>query len=159
MAHEDWVLVARYLSQPEQAMFARMEPPDQQHSTRVLRALLATGVTDERILKAALLHDVGKSRCRITVVHRAVAVLLETVLGGLPAFDTRGDETTWWLPFYVLANHPRIGASMLAGAGTEEKVWRLVELHQLEPHLVRNVPDAQWLWPALAVLRQADNQN
>lgn len=159
MLPEDWVLADRYLSEAERALFARMEPADQRHSTQVLRTLLQAAVTDESLLKAALLHDVGKSRCRITLVHRTVAVLFEALLGRLPALEARGDGKSWWLPFYVLANHPRIGASMLAQAGTEERVWRLVELHQLEPQRVSNVPDAHWIRAALATLRRADNQN
>ncbi len=159
MQPEDWILVDRYLSQTERGLFTRMEPADQRHSVQVLRSLLAEGIDDESLLKAALLHDVGKSRCRITLVHRTVAVLTEALWGTLPGFEVRGDRESWWLPYYVLANHPRIGASMLAQAGTEERVWRLVEMHQLEPHLVRNVPDAQWIRAALVTLRRADNQN
>lgn len=159
MRPEDWALVARHLSEPEWALFGRMEPADQRHSVRVLRALLEEGVADQSLLKAALLHDVGKSRCRITVFHRTVAVLLEAVLGKLPPFPLRGNDRSWWMPFYVIANHPRLGASMLVQAGSEERVWRLVELHQQEPQLVGNVPDSQWIREALVTLRRADNQN
>ena len=155
----DWTLVARHLSQPERALFARMEPADQSHSVQVLRTLLSSGVTDESILKAALLHDVGKSRCPISVFHRTATVLLKAIFGRLPALELRGEETGWWFPFYVIANHPRIGASMLAQAGAEERVWRLVELHQLEPHQVGSVPDGPWVREALTILRRADNQN
>lgn len=159
MGAEDWALVDQHLSPSERLLFEALATPDQVHSVRVLRSLLVAGVTDPILLKAALLHDVGKSRCRITVVHRTTAVLLRAVLGGIPAFDIRSDGRRWWLPLYVLANHPRIGAYMLAKAGTEERVWRLVELHQLDPCDVRNLPDAEWVRPALVALRRADNQN
>ncbi len=159
MEPEDWILMDRHLSPRERALFVCMEPADQRHSVQVLRSLLAAGVTDESILKAGLLHDVGKSRCRIGVSYRAAAVLLEALLGKMPDFEGRGGRKSWWLPFYVLANHPRLGASMLAQAGVEERVWRLVELHQVEPHLIRDVPDAQWVRAALVTLRRADNQN
>ncbi len=159
MQPEDWILVGRYLTDAERRLFVRMEAADQRHSVQVLRTLLADSVEDESLLKAALLHDVGKSRCRITIVYRTAAVLMEALCGTLPAFGIRGDRKSWWFPFYILANHPRIGASMLAQAGTEERVWRLVEMHQLEPYLVRNVPDAQWIRAALVTLRQADNEN
>ena len=159
MGAEDWALVDHHLSPSERLLFEGLAIPDQVHSVRVLRSLLESGTTDPILLKAALLHDVGKSRCRITVVHRTAAVLLRALLGGIPAFDVRSDGRRWWLPFYVLANHPRIGAYMLARVGTDERVWRLVELHQLDPLEVRNLPDAEWVRPALMALRRADNRN
>jgi hypothetical protein len=151
-------LANEYLSPAERQLFARMEPADQRHSVGVLRSLLSMGIEDATLLKAALLHDVGKSRCRIGVVHRTVAVLLTAIFGELPSFAWQRN-TGFWMPFYVLENHPRIGAVMLARAGSEERVWRLTELHQLEPELVGRVNDNEWVRWALALLRKADNKN
>ncbi len=161
MHSEDWALVEQQLSKAERELFEQMEPADQHHSVRVLRALLGLGITDQDILKAALLHDVGKSGCRISLLHRTLAVLWTAAVGISPAFQLRSNDNnnSWWLPFYVLANHPRLGASMLVRVGTKERVWRLVELHQLEPRLVGDLPDASWVRAALATLRIADNQN
>ncbi|MGE5620338.1 MAG: HD domain-containing protein [Sphingomonadaceae bacterium] len=151
-------MAAQHLSEAEWELFRRMQPADQRHSVQVLRTLLEAGVADEDLLKAALLHDVGKSRCRIGVVHRTVAVLLQVLFGELPpfAYQRRG---AWWMPFHVLANHPRIGAAMLSQAGSPERVWRLVELHQQDPRFAGTGPDSRWLTEALIVLRGADNEN
>ncbi|MHB0868062.1 MAG: HD domain-containing protein [Chloroflexota bacterium] len=158
MRSEDRALAARHLSTAEWELFARMEPADQRHSVRVLRTLIESGVADEELLAAALLHDVGKSRCRISVLHRTVAVLLEALFGELPPFALQ-KRSGWWMPIFVLANHPRLGACMLTQAGSTERVWRLVELHQQDPRLVRWLPDSQWLREALIALRRADNVN
>ncbi len=154
-----WELVNRYLSPVEIDLFRRMEPADQRHSIGVLRSLLAMDVTDTDLLKAGLLHDVGKSRCRIGIVYRTLAVILTAVFGSLPEFLTWQFRESIFTPFYVIENHPRIGASMLAKAGCRERVWRLTELHQLNPALVGSVPDDEWVRWGLAALQKADSEN
>ena len=157
---EGAALAPRYLSPKEHSLFRGMSPADQRHSLRVLRALLQNGPQGESLLKAALLHDIGKSRCRINVLHRTAAVLLKAVFGHVPAFITvRPDGRACSLPLFVIANHARIGANMLAQAGTEERVWRLVELHHLEPADVEGFSGDESMREALALLRQADNQS
>lgn len=156
---EDWSLIARYLSTPELELFRQMELADRLHSESVLHSLLSAGISDLPLLKAGLLHDVGKSRCRIGVVHRALAVLLTSLFGGLPSFLTWQPQESILMPFHVIEYHPRIGASMLAKAGCEERVWRLTELHNLSPAQVGRVPDDEWVRWALAALQKADSEN
>lgn len=159
MRPRDRQLASQYLSTGEQAFFDRMDPADQRHSVDVLRTLLDSAETDPHLLKAALLHDVGKSRCRIGTVHRTLAVLARALTGGRRLPVTWPPGPGWWTPFYVISNHARIGASMLAKSGCEERVWRLAELHQISPENVGQIPDGEWVRWALTRLRWADEQN
>jgi len=160
MGPEEWALVARWLSPAERSLFQRMQRADQLHCVRVTAWLLAEGESDEIVLRAALLHDVGKTRCHLTVIHRTLYVLLAPLFRSFPPlFMGSSGDSHWWMPYYVIANHPRIGASMLARAGCEERLWRLVELHQQDPQLVANVPEVQWTRQALVKLRRADSHN
>lgn len=160
MQPEDWSLVIRWLSPVELSLFSRMQRPDQLHCTRVARWLLDKGETDEKVIKAALLHDVGKTRCRIGIVHRTTFVLLGWLFQAFsPLFGAHPGENRWWMPYYVIANHSRIGASMLARAGCDERVWRLVELHQQDPQMIGHLNDGQWIRMALERLRMADSHN
>jgi putative nucleotidyltransferase with HDIG domain len=159
MRPEDWALAGRHLSERERALFDRMEPADQRHSVEVLKTLLRDGIEDQHLLEAALLHDVGKSRSRITVVHRTLAVLAKALFGRWHLITAWPSESGWWTPFHVMSNHPRIGASMLAKAGCEERVWRLVELHQVPVSRLGQIPDEDWVRWALEQLRSADERN
>ncbi len=159
-APADSALLHRFLSREELMLFLRMDPADQRHSLRVLQTILDQGHRDVDLAKAALLHDVGKAQCHISVVHRTAAVLVAGIIGRLPPLGVVLPLRTLWYPFYVIANHPRIGAAMLARSGSLERVWRLAELHHLEPHQVGRLPrDNEWIQQALLILRRADNQN
>jgi putative nucleotidyltransferase with HDIG domain len=160
MQPEDWSLVTRWLSPVERSLFSMMQRPDQLHCTRVARWLLDRGETNTQLIKAALLHDVGKSRCYIGVQHRTLYVLLGWLFRIFPPlFAGPPGENRWWMPYYVIANHSRIGASMLAQSGCEERVWRLVELHQQDPQLIGHLNDGPWIRSALERLRLADGHN
>lgn len=160
MQPEDWSLVIRWLSPAERSLFSRMQRPDQLHCTRAARWLLENGESDEQLIKAALLHDVGKARCRIGVLHRTLYVLLGWLFQTFPPlFAGSPEENRWWMPYYVIANHPRIGASMLVQLGCDERIWRLVELHQQNPQMIGHLNDGQWVREALERLRRADSHN
>jgi hypothetical protein len=159
MRPHDWALVDRHLSAVEREYFARMAPADQRHSVEVLRTLLSDGVDDPHLLKAALLHDVGKSGGRINVAHRTLLVLARALFGRWHLITAWPPGRGWWTPFYVMSNHPRIGASMLAKAGCDERVWRLVELHQVPVARLGDIPDGEWVRWALAHLCSADERN
>jgi hypothetical protein len=156
---EDTELAAGYLAPGELALFSRMEPADQRHTAGVLRSLQRAGIEDRALLKAGLLHDVGKSRRKLSVAHRTVAVVLRAVFGRLPSFLVWQDEGGILAPFYVLENHPRLGACMLARAGCEERVWRLAELHHADAARIGRVPDEEWVRWALEELKRADSAN
>ena len=156
---EDEALAARYLSPAELRLFRRLEPADRKHSVSVLGSLDRMGVADSCILKAALLHDVGKSRRRISVFHRTLAVILRALFGEIPSFFTWVGREAFWMPFYVLENHARLSAAMLVKAGCEERVWRLAELHHVDPELVETAALDDWTREALRVLRKADSEN
>lgn len=107
-----------------------MPAADQVHSINVLNRLVADGVNDEDLLKAALLHDAGKSLANPNVLIRIARVLLERLW---PAcwlrLTTRCDENHWRYPFYVLANHAELGAELVRESGAGPRVVEIVRNH------------------------------
>lgn len=156
---EDDGLAGQYLDPSEVALFAGMQPADRRHCAAVLRTLLAEGETEPDLLKAALLHDVGKADCGIGILHRTAAVVLRWIFGSVPTFLTWPSRRGLLRPFYVLENHPRLGACALARAGCAERVWRLTELHHTDPEAAGPLLDATWIDRALRALQAADAIN
>lgn len=141
----------------ERPLFAALDAADQEHSIRVARAVEVqidgVAVEDgdrEWIIRAALLHDVGKSVTRVGPVDRAVATLLGWV--------GRGRVQSRWsdvggrrgaIAEYL--SYPDRGADMLRRVGSDSRVVAWAAEHHRSP--------AHWSVPlrAGAVLAAADD--
>lgn len=130
--------VARWLPASALSLFQTMSHADQQHSLRVCRALLTHGCTDEDMLVAALLHDVGKAQRRVPFWTRPAIVLgkkmfprLLTRLTVYPHGDIsmpawrRALSSAWW--------HAEIGAELATAAGLSERAVLYIRTHH-HPH-------------------------
>ena len=149
---EDEAEVARWLTPAQVRLWQRQSARDRAHSLRVLRSLQRQGHTDPPLMAAALLHDVGKIATRIRLWHRVVWVL---ATGLTPRWAKRLQHPTGWRkPFWVLAEHPRLGADLVREAGGEEAVIWLVAHHQ-EHGLNPPPPYDRWL----SALQHADEVN
>jgi hypothetical protein len=98
----------------ELQLWRRMSAPDRRHSIVVARRFESLGEHWSREeMAAALLHDVGKLDCGLGTFGRAAA----TIIG--PRTDR----------FRRYRDHERIGADMLAAAGSAEVTIELVRGH------------------------------
>lgn len=142
-------MVERYLTPPEQALFLRLRRSDQRHSVAVARQVAGEAdlSLNERwlLIRAALLHDVGKEPHMATLPVRVVNVLLPAPPGWLPGSLRAGVA--------ALRSHGERGAALLRRAGTDPAVAALVRCHE-ETTDASELPEG--LQPLLELLRQAD---
>ena len=141
--------VASFLPASALPLFESMSNADQQHALRVCRGLQARGCSDEDMLAAALLHDVGKAGGRVPFWTRPVIVLGKRVAPRLLArlavypqggADARGADAmnrvptsagqprwrrslgcAWW--------HAEIGADLAAQAGLSPRAVLYIRTH------------------------------
>ena len=128
-----WREIEALLSPAELALFRRFSPGDRQHSYRVMRALREAGHDDERLLAAALLHDVGKTRLRLHLWERISGALVETFAPSLGAHWGAGPARSWRRPFVIRAQHAEWGAEMAEAAGSDLATAALIRHHQQKP--------------------------
>lgn len=122
------------LSPAERALFLRLAPTCRHHSLAVYRRLRASGLEDIDLLKAALLHDVGKAEARIRLYHRVLGVLLRNLAVPLLLWLAREDAPSGPLyPFYVQRHHASIGAKLAEAAGVSVRVVTLIARHHDQP--------------------------
>ncbi|MHB1414665.1 MAG: HD domain-containing protein [Chloroflexota bacterium] len=127
-------LVADHLTPAEHALFLRLPPAYQRHSVAVWQRLRAQGERNPDLLRAALLHDVGKSRAQLTLGHRVLIVLLERFAPGVLRALARGEGASGWrAAFQVHDRHALIGARLAADAGAPEVAITLIANHHCPP--------------------------
>ncbi len=169
LSREARIEVAAVLSEAEMALFNRFGASDQWHSYRVFCMLRESDPTNPALLKAALLHDVGKTLLPLTIWERALIVLLGRLLPERTrAWGSKEINSyqlsignyqlsiEWWRrPFVVKEQHPAWGAAMAEAAGSEPLVVTLIGRHQDELPEVPETAEDQ----LLARLQWADDLN
>jgi len=96
----------------EAALWQRMVVQDRRHSLLVARRFVAACPSAERSAVAgALLHDIGKVDCRLGTFGRVAATIV-------------GPRTT---AFRAYHDHERLGADLLAAAGSDAVTIELVQ--------------------------------
>ena len=141
LAEPDDAFARERLTVAEYALYLRMDPRDREHAVHVTRVLLDRHPdAPPHLVRAALLHDVGKAIRPYRVWERIAAHLYaprdipaEPRLGGF-----RG-------ALQVRVHHAAYGADMIRRAGGGVHVARLVEEH--------DAPDAG---PEARLLREVD---
>lgn len=157
----DKAFAARHLTPSELALFWQMSIPDQRHCLNV--AYTAANLTDKlqginrtALIKAALLHDIGRKSGDVSTADKIIAVIGRAVCGGgfAKTWGKQGRGDVWQNlrhALYVSANHPEIGANLLRSVGTEDQVVDLVRCHHQPAGLACS--------PELSLLQQADDSH
>jgi len=136
----DVQMAARFLSQPQLALFRGLPLMEQRHALNVLNDALAQPIPtdDSRALDdlavAALLHDCGKARYRVRVWQKTLPVLIHKLSPRL--FDwmaARNPKNPFWRGFAVKAHHPAWGAQVASELGVSERALWLITHHQDQP--------------------------
>jgi putative nucleotidyltransferase with HDIG domain len=124
-----------FLSPEQQTLFLQMQLSEQNHAVIVFQRLLEQGENQPDLLVAALLHDVGKQRYRMSPLERAIIVLVKAVnpqqacrWGELP--HTGWDSLPSWRKAFVVAlHHAEWGAEMARKSGVSPLAEYLIRLH------------------------------
>lgn len=135
---DEIAFVNLYLNPLEQNLFYRMSVVDQRHAldaTYIARELAAgqRGEEDPLLIRAALLHDIGKRDGELTILDRTLIVIFQHfwprrmtiwALEGRGGFVRNRRHA-----FFVAVNHGERGAAALAEIGCDQRIVDLVRDH------------------------------
>lgn len=130
---QDLELASRWLEPSLLALFLRLQPSEQAHSLSILRQLSEQGESEPDLMAGALLHDVGKVCCPLSVWERIIIVLGRAIFPSLVKKWGRGEPRGWRRPFVVAERHAVWGAELAAQAGASARTVRLIRCHQEIP--------------------------
>jgi len=160
----DLELAESVLTPAEYDLFQQMSRSDQAHSIRVLRFLLEKGQHQPDLLKAALLHDVGKSIFPLHIWERVIIVLSKAIIpkkvsvwGSSPMDEDQG-FMCWRRGFIVSEQHPEWGAQMAAEASVSALTRTLIRYHHVALPVGREV-DQSLEERLLRALQAADEES
>lgn len=163
---EDEEAISSVLNDRELVLFQRQTLQDKHHCLQVLRTLKKSGHKNEDLLVAALLHDVGKTRSKMTRWDRSLVVLSEGVAPSLAERWAQGSGSGWSRPYVIKAKHAEWGAEEAAAAGSSELTVELIRRHHenlrsMEKLIVDYSADLADSDPErlLALLQRADGIN
>jgi putative nucleotidyltransferase with HDIG domain len=153
---EEWNRVRAILSALEVELFQKLPVPDQNHSLRVHKILESAGETDLNLLKAALLHDIGKIRHPLRRWERVFAVLMGGLFPVTAGEWGQRDPQGIYRPLVVIHQHPIWGAELAQKAGCTQRVIWLIRHHEEED--LGGLEDQVGV-ELLRKLQQADNDS
>lgn len=127
---KQWEKIQGILDPSELELFKALPIPDQNHSLRVLSTLQTEMETDPDLLKAALMHDIGKTLYPLRRWERVFAVLLSKLFPGLADKWGGKDPRGMYKSLVVVQQHPGWGAQLAAKAGSSQRVVWLIRHHE-----------------------------
>ena len=156
LSQNDWDRIRLYLSPVEIVLFTKMPIPDQNHSIRVFESLLEKGECDEDLIKAALLHDIGKGLHQLNRLERVFAVVVDWLSPELALSWGKGEPEGFKSPLVIIHQHPEWGAELVTQAGGSELLVWLIRNHENNQN---TLTASQGNLELLSKLQLADNQN
>jgi hypothetical protein len=118
---------------PLALLFFELPVSDQRHGLDVLATVTQLeGQPSQLLQQAALLHDLGKREAHFSVIERSLTVFLRAVSPKTLKILQRS-RPTFARRYGIYADHARIGAERLRGAGAAELAAVVAEHHAKAP--------------------------
>lgn len=130
---EDKIYINKYLNKEELNLFYKLSNSEQKHSVRVAydveyvcnKKLLNIKET-QVLIKAALLHDIGKIYPKLNFIDKSLLVIFNKITNG------NLKKLNKFKKIDVYYNHPEKGYNLLKDKGYDSKFLYLVKNHHNE---------------------------
>lgn len=133
LENDELILIHEYLSEKEKNLFFKLAKSEQKHSVLVAKDVLKSikqhnlnyDIDEKKMVKVALLHDIGKIECRLNPIDKSILVILDKISNG--KIRTVKNEK-----IYLYYNHPMIGYELLKDFNYEDDFLLLIKNHHMK---------------------------
>lgn len=147
---QDLAEVRALLTPPQAVLFLKMQPAEQTHALRVLHFLQQQGQQHPNLLRAALLHDVGKICYPLALWQRVWIVLAQTFFASRAHQWAQNPRNAWQKALEAAEKHPEWGSQLAAESNCEPLTIQLILRHQeRKPSSPNTLED--WLLTSLQI--------
>jgi len=142
VSDDEIATLEQHLDPSQRDLFREMSPIDQRHCLDVFNNLLQQGHSDPDLLRAALLHDVGKRGMHLW--HRVTGVLLGAFWPTLLEKLAVNRPQSWLYGLYIYRYHADLSAELAERSGCSPSIVELIRRH----HTPSENEQAKTLWEA-----------
>lgn len=136
--NKDQQFISNYLNIAEASLFNQLPAYEKKHAVNVARKMLAlmgdASDSQKRVaVKIGLLHDIGKSQVKISLVNKSLMVMLRFFLPTFYKMMSQKGEAhqtnSYCRKVYIYDQHAKLGAQMLSRAGEDQVIVDVVSSH------------------------------
>jgi putative nucleotidyltransferase with HDIG domain len=138
MSEEDRLFAYQHLNIKEAALFFSLPEFEQKHGVVVAQKMLkmvkgAKNMKLKKLARLGLLHDIGKSSARLSIIDKSVLVVLHRFIRPLydllASFGKNEKSFKYFKKFYVHKHHGEIGAEILSKIAEEKDIVEEIRSH------------------------------
>lgn len=138
MRDEDKVFARQNLNIKEAALFFGLPEFEQKHGVVVAQRMMGEAkgrhdLSERKVIRLGLLHDIGKSAVRLSVFDKSALVILHRILPFIYNYFARLGEKeqsfAFFRKFYVHKHHGLIGSILLKRIGESHDILSEVASH------------------------------
>ncbi|WP_234124802.1 HD domain-containing protein [Clostridium hydrogenum] len=124
---EDKMYLDKCLNTDERNLFDKLSVHEQKHSINVAKDVEnicdKNSMNSSNLVKAALMHDIGKLKAKMNIIEKSIIVILDNISKGRIKRFTKLEK------IYVYYNHPDDGAKILEELNENSRILYLIRNH------------------------------
>lgn len=144
MSSKDEEFIIKYLNKIELELFNKLPIYDKVHCIRTAKEVEKKSIKNYMLIKAALLHDIGKVQTKLNLIDKSIMVLLDKFTRGKIKRFNRIKKID------IYYNHAEIGYNILKKYDYDQRFLYLIKNH----HNSDIIEDVE-----LNILKECDSKN